>query len=165
MPFFPFIPSQREDRTQVLYLASFNAFTNEDPAPPSWICLTFSWVLRVEDARKGEMQGEWNVLQLTLSIGSMRKSLKRYHCWWVTPCGETEDAKEMARAFWLRLRIRTELGFPCGHHQEYPCPVLPHSPPSPTLVVGLSNFDVSHQAAPCVRESRMCTTVAIRSYT
>lgn len=25
---------------------------------------------------------------LALSTGSMRKSLKRYHCWCVTPCGE-----------------------------------------------------------------------------
>lgn len=32
MPFFPFIPSQREDRTQVLYLALLMLFTTEDPS-------------------------------------------------------------------------------------------------------------------------------------
>ena len=104
-------------------------FTIEDPSLPpesAWHSLGY-WGWGCQG--KGRCKGEWNVLQLTLSIGSMRKSLKRYHCWWVTPCGETEDATEMARAFWLRLRIRTELGFPCGYHQEYPCPVLPHSPP------------------------------------
>ena len=53
----------------------------------------------------------------------------------------------MAGAFLLRLKIRAELGLHCGYHQEHPCLGLPTH--LLALVVGLPNFDVSHQAAPC----------------
>lgn len=97
---------------------------------------------------KGEMQGEWNVLQLTLSIGSMEKVVEEIPLlvsntlWRDRGC-----AKEMARAFWLRLRIRTEL-IPLWPPPGISLPCIT-SLTSFALVVGLSNFDVSHQAAPC----------------